>query len=200
MQSVGFVLTAAGYILGHSHKGRQFPHSAHGTFASILFVPILLQLSFGIYLKLHIHEKSLRPYAVRAHGIVGKAYPILGWTQMLMGATTYGGYCRGSHLGQCLAHYIMVRYEQHFCSADHGMLVLTKCAPVIIRSQGSAFIGYGVILAIILLVGETWVRRSGRSQEWWDSCVITVWVRTSILMPCSDGQYFTNVPSGSWCV
>jgi hypothetical protein len=53
----------------------------------------------------------------------------------------------GDDLGQCLAHYIM----------------------------GSGFIAYGVIMAIMLLVGEAWVRRSGRSPEWWDSWVIMLW-------------------------
>jgi hypothetical protein len=43
--------------------------------------------------------------------------------------------------GQCLAHYIM----------------------------GSGFIAYGVIIAIIFLVGESWVKRTGRSPEFWDS-------------------------------
>ncbi|RDB18570.1 Protein YTP1 [Hypsizygus marmoreus] len=147
LQSAGFALTIAGYILGHSHKGRMFLPSVHGSFASILFFPIAVQLLLGIYLKLHIHEKSFRPYAVVAHGIVGKAYPVLGWTQMLFGALTYRGYCRGGALGQCLAHYIM----------------------------GSGFIAYGAIMAILLLVGEAWVRRSGRSPEWWDSWVIMLW-------------------------
>ncbi|KAF7309492.1 Protein YTP1 [Mycena indigotica] len=147
LQSVGFVLTAGGYILGHSHGGRMFLPSAHGIFANILLVPIATQLALGIYLKLHIHEASIRPYAVIAHGVVGKAYPILGWTQMLFGAMTYRGYCRGEELAQCLAHYIM----------------------------GSGFIAYAVIMAIILLVGEGWVRRSGRSPEWWDSWVIFLW-------------------------
>ena len=108
LQSVGFALTAAGYVLGHSHKGRAFLAGAHGKMASILFVPIALQLFLGIYLKLHIHEQTLRPWAVRLHGVVGKAYPILGWVQMLFGAITFRGYCRGGNLGQCLAHYIMV--------------------------------------------------------------------------------------------
>ncbi|KAG6839605.1 hypothetical protein C0991_000998, partial [Blastosporella zonata] len=96
--SAGFLLTFGGYILGHSHKGRMFLPSAHGQFASILFVPILAQLFLGIYLKLHINEKTIRPYAVIVHGIVGKAYPVLGWTQMLFGALTYRGYCRGDNL------------------------------------------------------------------------------------------------------
>jgi len=147
LQSVGFVLTAGGYILGHSHGGRQFLPSAHGVLASVLFVPIAVQLVLGVYLKLHIHEGSIRPWAVRLHGVVGKAYPVLGWTQMLFGAIAYRGYCRGDDLGQCLAHYIM----------------------------GSGFIAYGVIMAIMLLVGEAWVRRSGRSPEWWDSWVIMLW-------------------------
>lgn len=122
-----------------------FPETAHGKFASILFVPIVLQLALGIYLKLHIHEETIRPWAVRAHGVVGKIYPILGWVQMLFGAITLRGYCTGGALGQCLAHYIM----------------------------GGGFIAYGIIMAIMLLVGEAWVRRSGRSPEWWDSwCVL----------------------------
>lgn len=147
LQSAGFALTAAGYILGHSHGGRSFLAGAHGTMANILFIPIALQLFLGIYLKLHIHEKTLRPWAVILHGIVGKAYPILGWTQMMFGAIAFRGLCRGDTLGQCLAHYLM----------------------------GSGFIAYGTIMAIILLVGENWVRRSGRSPEFWDSWVITIW-------------------------
>lgn len=65
-------------------------------------------------------------------------------------------------LGQCLAHYIM----------------------------GSAFIGYGVLLAIVLLAGggRVWYGKrwkdggkgekvvSPRSQEWWDGWVIMLWV------------------------
>ncbi|TCD67381.1 hypothetical protein EIP91_012416 [Steccherinum ochraceum] len=147
LQSAGFALTLAGYILGHSHKGRSFLAGPHGTMANIMFIPIILQLSLGIYLKLHINEKSIRPYAVIAHGIVGKMYPVIGWVQMLFGAVTFRSYCRGGNLGQCLAHYIM----------------------------GSGFIAYGTIMAIMLLVGEAWVRRSGRSPEWWDSWVITLW-------------------------
>ncbi|KAF7971184.1 hypothetical protein HWV62_21856 [Athelia sp. TMB] len=147
LQSAGFALTAAGYVLGHSHKGRAFPAGAHGKMASIMFVPIAAQLVLGVYLKLHIHEQSLRPWAVKAHGVVGKAYPVIAWTQMLFGAIAFGGYCRDDNLGQCLAHYIM----------------------------GSGFIGYGIIMAILLIGGESWVRRSGRSPEFWDSWVITLW-------------------------
>ncbi|KAJ7065273.1 hypothetical protein C8F01DRAFT_737457 [Mycena amicta] len=147
LQSVGYLLTAGGYVLGHSHGGRMFPPSAHGVFANVLLAPIAAQLVLGIYLKLHIHEASIRPYAVILHGVVGKAYPILGWTQILFGAIVLRGYCRGEETAQCLAHYIM----------------------------GSGFIAYAVIMAIILLVGEGWVRRSGRSPEWWDSWVIFLW-------------------------
>jgi len=108
-QSTGFALTIGGYFLGHMHGGRKFLNSAHGTFAVIVMIFLAAQLTLGIYLKLHIHERSIRPYAVVLHGIIGKAYPIIGWTQMLFGAIAYMGYCRGVHLGQCLAHYIMVR-------------------------------------------------------------------------------------------
>lgn len=109
MQSTGIALTIGGFFLGHMHGGRKFLESAHGTFANVVMAFIAVQLALGIYLKLHIHERSIRPYAVVLHGIVGKGYPIIGWTQMLLGAIAYMGYCRGGHLGQCLAHYIMVR-------------------------------------------------------------------------------------------
>ena len=72
-------------------------------------MPIAAQLALGMYLKLHIHERTLRPLAVRAHGIIGKSYPVLGWVQMLFGAIAFRRYCRDGALGQCLAHYIMVR-------------------------------------------------------------------------------------------
>ncbi|KAH9991161.1 hypothetical protein BJV77DRAFT_946642 [Russula vinacea] len=148
LQATGFALTLGGYILGHAHGGRQFLPSAHAKFAKILLVPIATQLALGVYLKLHIHERTLRPWAVRAHGVVGKSYPVFGWVQMVFGAIAFRGYCRDGALGQCLAHYIM----------------------------GGGFIAYGVILAILLLVGEVWVRKSGRSPDWWDSWVILAWV------------------------
>ena len=38
------------------------------------------QTSLGIYLKLHIHEGSkIRLYAVRVHGVIGRAWPLVGW-------------------------------------------------------------------------------------------------------------------------
>ena len=68
--------------------------------------------------------------------------------EMIFGVTTALGFCRGGDLGQCLAHYIM----------------------------GSAFIGYAVILVIMLNLGGEWLARLGCSQEMLDSSVITVWV------------------------
>ena len=102
-QATGYALTVGGYILGHSHKGRAFLPSAHEKFANLLLIPIFTQLVLGIYLKLHIHEKSVRPYFVVAHGIIGKTYPILAWTQMLFGVIAFRGYCRGGTLGQSVA-------------------------------------------------------------------------------------------------
>ncbi|KAH9964406.1 hypothetical protein BJV74DRAFT_870509 [Russula compacta] len=147
LQTTGVVLTLGGFILGHAHGGREFLESAHGVFANILLLPIAAQAALGTYLKMHIHERTLRPWAVRAHGVLGKSYPVLGWAQMLFGAIAFRGYCRADELGQCLAHYIM----------------------------GGGFIAYGVILAILLLVGEGWVRKSGRSPDLWDSWVILAW-------------------------
>ncbi len=64
-----------------------------------------------------------------------------------MGVVTALGFCRGGEINQCLAHYIM----------------------------GSAFIGYAVILVIMLNLGGAWLARRGCSQEMLDSSVILVW-------------------------
>ena len=82
-----------------------------------------------------------------AHGILGKALPVFSWVQMLFGGITALGFCRADHMGQCLAHFIM----------------------------GSAFIAYGIMLTILLLVGQAWLKRTGKSQEFFDSAVIAVW-------------------------
>jgi len=66
---------------------------------------------------------------------------------MLFGGITALGFCRDDHLGQCLAHFIM----------------------------GSAFIGYGIILTIVMLAGQVWLRKTGRSQEFFDSAMIAAW-------------------------
>lgn len=111
---------------------------------------LAIQVVFGIYLRLHLQKginARLRKYVVIGHGVLGKALPVVSWVQMLFGGITALGFCRDDHLGQCLAHFIM----------------------------GSAFIGYGIILTIILLAGQFWLRRTGRSQEFFDSLLIATW-------------------------
>lgn len=139
-----------GYLLGHKHKGRQFAPNIHAAFAPSLMLMLILQVSLGTYLKLHLEKGingRIRPYVVTCHGIVGKVLPVASWVQMLFGGITALGFCRGDHLGQCLAHFIM----------------------------GSAFIGYGIVLTILLLVGQLWIKRTGRSQEFFDSLIIAAW-------------------------
>lgn len=111
---------------------------------------LVAQVVLGLYLKGH-WERGLsgrvRRFIRPCHSTLGKAMPILSWAQMVFGVITALGFCQGDHLGQCLAHFIM----------------------------GSAFIAYAVLLTIVLLVGQLWMRRSGRSQEFFDSAVIAAW-------------------------
>ncbi|OQU97276.1 hypothetical protein CLAIMM_03230 [Cladophialophora immunda] len=162
LQIVGTVIATVAYFLGHMHKGRQFRHpNIHASFANSLVLMLLIQVGLGVGLKLHLEEKKGwigrvfggkvgrggRRGVVMIHGWLGKLMPIVAWAQMLFGGIVAMGYCRGDHLGQCLAHFIM----------------------------GSAFIAYGVIMTLLLLVGQAWLRRTGRSQEFFDSCVIAAW-------------------------
>lgn len=151
MQVSGSVLAIIGYFLGHRHKGRQFTEdNIHAKFVPIIMLILIAQIVMGVYLKLHlekgIHGK-IRKVVLIGHGVLGKALPVVTWVQFLFGGITALGFCRADHTGQCLAHFIM----------------------------GSAFIAYGIILTILLLVGQMWLKRTGRSQEFFDSLVIAAW-------------------------
>ncbi|KAI0867616.1 hypothetical protein GGS24DRAFT_271256 [Hypoxylon argillaceum] len=151
VQVAGTALAIVGYALGHMHGGREFRHNnVHSKFATPISVMLFAQIILGIYLKLHIERGihgKIRRVVKLGHGVLGKALPVFAWTQMVFGGITALGFCQGDHVGQCLAHFIM----------------------------GSAFIAYGILLAILLLVGQLWLRRTGRSQEFFDSAVITAW-------------------------
>ncbi|KAF2474341.1 integral membrane protein-like protein [Lindgomyces ingoldianus] len=150
VQTTGTVLAIVGYFLGHGHKGRQFASNIHSKFVPIIMLLLIIQVAMGVYLKLHLERGiygKIRKIVVKGHGVVGKLMPIVTWAQFVFGGITALGFCRGDHTGQCLAHFIM----------------------------GGAFIAYGVILTILLLVGQLWLRRSGRSQEFFDSLVIAAW-------------------------
>ncbi|KAI0139549.1 hypothetical protein F4776DRAFT_616703 [Hypoxylon sp. NC0597] len=151
VQVAGTGLAILGYALGHMHGGREFRHNnVHSKFASPISILLFAQILMGIYLKLHLEKGingKIRRFVKMGHGFVGKALPVLSWTQMLFGGITALGFCQGDHIGQCLAHFIM----------------------------GSAFIAYGALLTILLLVGQLWLKRTGRSQEFFDSAVIAAW-------------------------
>ncbi|KAH8733146.1 hypothetical protein GQ44DRAFT_696981 [Phaeosphaeriaceae sp. PMI808] len=150
VQTLGSLLAIFGYFVGHKHKGRQFTKNIHAQFVPLIMPMLIAQIVMGVYLKLHlekgIHGK-IRKIVVKAHGFTGKAMPIVTWVQFIFGGITALGFCRADHTGQCLAHFIM----------------------------GSAFIAYGILLVILLLVGQAWLKRTGRNQEFFDSLVIAAW-------------------------
>lgn len=49
--------------------------------AKIITAVLVTQTACGIFLKLHILEKTVRPWVVRVHGILGKFFPVIGWTR-----------------------------------------------------------------------------------------------------------------------
>ena len=149
-QVLAAAIAIPGYFLGHAHKGRQFGKNAHAGFANWLMLLLGVQVAMGVVLKLHVERGwlgTIRRWVVRGHGVLGCAMPVAAWVQFLFGGIASQGFCQGEHTGQCAAHFIM----------------------------GSAFIGYGIVLTILLLNGQGAMARSGRSQEFWDSLVISLW-------------------------
>lgn len=150
VQVVATAIAVVAYFMGHLHKGRQFGKNIHAKFANVLMLLLAVQVALGVYLKLHLEKGfhgRIRRYFVIGHGVLGKAMPLVSWAQILFGGIASIGFCQGDHLGQCLAHFIM----------------------------GSAFIAYGIVMTILLLVGQFWLRRTGRSQEFFDSLIIAIW-------------------------
>lgn len=152
MQAVGTACALIGFVMGHLHRGRQYPHSFHATLANFLLLMLVIQAGMGIYLKLHLERKNSFHANVRrvfglAHRVLGVATPIFGYMQMIFGYITANGYCADDHLGQCLAHFIM----------------------------GSSFVWYGYVCILAYECGHAWLRRHERSFEWYDSRVILLW-------------------------
>ncbi|CAN6675028.1 hypothetical protein TRVA0_080S00122 [Trichomonascus vanleenenianus] len=151
VQTLSGSVALVGYFLGHAHKGRQFPAgNIHARFSSWVMLTALCQVVLGVILKLHIEKGFLgrvRRVLVKVHLIIAIAFPPMSWVQMLFGAITIPGFCHDDHLGQCLAHEIM----------------------------GSSFIAYGFFLTTMLFVGEGFLYRTNKSQEFYDSLMITLW-------------------------
>lgn len=151
IQVLATLLALLGYALGHMHGGREFlPDNVHSHFGDWVYFQMFAQIILGVYLRLHLEKgfhARVRPVVRSIHGISGKAFPVVVWIQLIFGGITAQGFCQGDHLGQCLAHFIM----------------------------GGAFIAYGILLTILMLVGQLWLRRTGRSQEFFDSVVIAAW-------------------------
>lgn len=151
VQILGGCLAITGYFVGHHHKGRQFSgDNVHSKFGGWVMLMALCQIVVGVLLKLHRTQGFLgriRKLLVKVHLTVAILFPVVSWVQIGFGAITVEGFCHADHLGQCLAHGIM----------------------------GSAFIGYGYILAVMLYFGDGVLSRQGRSQEFYDSCMITAW-------------------------
>lgn len=153
VQTLGILLTIVGVQLAHHHGGRTFYHTAHGSLAYFLTFYLFAQVSFGIFLKLHIMEESkTRRIVLSLHSIFGKIFPVLSWTQMVLGVVTALGFCFNDpppddYMGQCLAHLIM----------------------------GSSFQAYGVALLLSLRFGGPWLAKRKVSQEYLDSWMILAW-------------------------
>ncbi|RKF59566.1 Protein YTP1 [Erysiphe neolycopersici] len=149
-QVAGTTIAVSAFLLAHLHKGRVFAENLHAAFGNWLMLLLVIHIIFGVYLRFHItngfHSK-IRKIVVVGHSVVGKMMPIVSWIQILFGGITAMGFCREDHLGQCLAHFIM----------------------------GSAFIGYGIIMTMIMLVGQLWLKRVGKSPEFFDSVMIAAW-------------------------
>ncbi|KAI8049107.1 hypothetical protein BDF22DRAFT_604139, partial [Syncephalis plumigaleata] len=150
IQIIAIILTTLGILLGHVHGGRVFPHSAHGTGANWVVLMIIVQAGIGVFLKRYRQPTVYRLVAKTGHKVIGLGWFVMGGVQCGLGLITYMGYCGGTHTNNCLAHEIM----------------------------GSSIAAYGIGVHITSSgAGRRWLRRlaNGRSVDWVDAWLITVW-------------------------
>ena len=58
--------------------------------------------------------------------------------------------------------------------------------------MGSSFVAYGTFMAIMLLIGQEWLIRRDKSQEFYESIFIALWGYTVLLLSPSDIGRFIN--------
>lgn len=81
------------------------------------------------------------------HRTLSVLLTLTGWIKSCLAPVSMFGFCREIHTGQCLAHGIM----------------------------GTAFIGYGLVYALILVIPRIRETKHRNSQDFYDSLVMTVW-------------------------
>ncbi|CCH44546.1 putative membrane protein [Wickerhamomyces ciferrii] len=81
------------------------------------------------------------------HRTLSVLLTLTGWIKTCLAPVAMFGFCREIHTGQCIAHGIM----------------------------GTAFIGYGLFYALILVLPYFRETRHKNSQDFYDSLVMTVW-------------------------
>lgn len=81
------------------------------------------------------------------HRTLSVLLTLTGWIKTCLAPVAMFGFCRGKHTGQCLAHGIM----------------------------GTAFVGYGLVYATILVLPYFRETKHRNSQDFYDSLVMTVW-------------------------
>ena len=64
--------------------------------------------------------------------------------------------------------------------------------------MGSSFIAYGVIMAVMLLIGQQWLIRRNKSQEFFDSIVIALWGYTLLRCPSDIGSLVNTFTEHRW--
>ncbi|OAP58922.1 hypothetical protein AYL99_06219 [Fonsecaea erecta] len=166
VQVLGLLLTVVGWILPSFHGGRQYlKPNVHASFAKWLLCAVVAQAASGLYLSLRLEgprHQTFRRICQRWHGVAGKLMPIAGWAQMMLGGETSQGFCHGDWLPMCAGHV----------------------------SMGSIMIGTGIVLVIITIDGERWIRRTGRSLDFYASAMITA--------SGAGNALFEHIPGSEW--
>lgn len=151
VQITGCVFAITGLFLVIFHKGGKYPSgNIYSVFGGWVMLIVFCQVAISVALSLNRREGFLgriRRTISRVHTVLACIIPAATWVEMGFGVIVLENFCHADHLGQCLAHGIM----------------------------GSSFIAYGYFLAFMLYFGDNWLNNRGKSQEFYDSSVITLW-------------------------
>lgn len=110
-----------------------------------------VQAMAGVYLKFvqppnGLHHR-LRNIVLRSHRSIGQLTIFLSVLQMINGLTVAGDFCSLQYMSNCATHTLF----------------------------GLAFLAHGTFWLIIMEKGQSWVKRSGRSIDFYDACHLLAW-------------------------
>ncbi|ORX81629.1 hypothetical protein K493DRAFT_93758 [Basidiobolus meristosporus CBS 931.73] len=136
---------ALGFMPGMGSPRTHSLSSLHTNIARVLILAFALHGFCGLYIEFYKTTPNFQQVVTNIHKWLGISTSILAYVQMALGSLIYRGVYAKEELEQGSAHF------------------------------KASFLVTGAILLLIIRAGNAYMQSLGKSQEYWDSWVMTLW-------------------------